>query len=187
MNKRVIRSLCLIALLASIAVRYQTNRTREAMVADFDVGAAITNVIRERGFVVRENPVKPPKVLSSAVYFQRPECDQVSLVLPYRINEEALPLLAQAIKPGFDRRFIYLDKSWEGQQRASMYMEWAKAAVLDIFGASRYFPIKTAIVLAEPSDCRPVVPIDWRQVWDKTRHRNAASAAPASISGPAGT
>jgi len=49
-----------------------------------------------------------------------------------------------------------------------MYMEWAKAAVLDIFGASRYFPIKTAIVLAEPSDCRPGAPIDWRQVWDKT-------------------
>ena len=46
MNKPVIRSLCVLALLASIAVRVQANRTRDAMITDFDVGAAITDVIR---------------------------------------------------------------------------------------------------------------------------------------------
>ena len=95
MNKPVFRSLCLLALLASIAVRVQANRTRDAMITDFEVGAAITDVIREHGYVVRENPVKPPKLLSSVIYFQRPECKQESLVLPYAINAETLPLLAR--------------------------------------------------------------------------------------------
>jgi hypothetical protein len=68
MNKPVIRSLCVLALLASIAVRVQANRTRDAMITDFDVGAAITDVIREHGYAVRENPVKPPKLLASVIY-----------------------------------------------------------------------------------------------------------------------
>ena len=84
----------MLALVASIAVRFQTNRAREAMMTDFDVGAAITNVIRAHGYVVQENLVKPPKLLSAVVYFQRPECAQASLVLPYFINAETLPIYA---------------------------------------------------------------------------------------------
>jgi len=179
MNKAVVRGLCLLVLLASIAVRFQTNRTREAMVADFDVGAAITEVIRDRGYVVHENPVKPPKMLSAVVYFQRPECDQASLVLPYFINEETIPLLTRVITPEYDRHFYYMDGSWNEQDRVSMFLEWAKYAVLDIFGASRYVPVKKAIVLVEAPDCHPAVPIDWRPVWDKVR-RNAANGGRSS-------
>jgi len=186
MSKAVVRSLCLLLLLASVAVRFQANRTREAMVADFDVGAAITDVIRERGYVVRENPVKPPMMLSSVVYFKRPECDHASLVLPYFINEETLPLLARVTGPDFDRHFFYMDRSWNEQDRVSMFLEWVKYAVLDIFGASRYVPVKKAIVLAEAPDCHPAAPIDWRPVWDKGRRRNAAQGASSGV-GHAGT
>jgi hypothetical protein len=175
MNKAVVRSLCVLLLLASVAVRFQANRTREAMMADFDVGAAISDVIRARGYVLRENPVKPKLMLSRVVYFQTPECDQVSLVLPHFINEETLPLLMRVAKPEFDHEFYYMDKSWKEQDRVSMFLEWAKYAVLDIFGASRYVPVKIAIVLAESPDCRPAVPIDWRPIWDKGTRRDAAS------------
>lgn len=187
MNKAVIRSLCLLALVASIAVRFQANRTREAMMTDFDVGAAITEIIREHGYVLRENPVKPPRLLSAVIYFQRPECDQASLVLPYFINAETLPMLMRVTKPGFDRHFFYMDGSWNEQERVSMFFEWAKYAVLDIFGASRYVPVKKAIVLAEPPDCHPAVPIDWRPVWDKDRYRNAVNGRSAGVVGHAGT
>ena len=175
MSKTIIRGLCLLVLVASIAVRVQSNRIREAMMTDFDVGAAIADVIREHGYVVRENPVKPPKVLSVVVYFQRPQCDQASLVLPYFINAETLPLLARVTKPGFERHFFYMDGAWDEQSRVAMFFEWAKFAVLDIFGASRYVPTKKAIVLAESPDCHAVAPIDWRPVWDKARYRNAAN------------
>ena len=112
MNRTMVRSLCFLMLLASIAVRFQTNRARETMMTEFDVGAAVTDVIRQHGYALRENPVKPPKVLSSVIYFQRPECDQASLVLPYFINAETLPLLARVTKPDFDRHFFYLDGAW---------------------------------------------------------------------------
>ena len=187
MKKPVIRSLCVLVLLASVAVRVQANQTRDAMITDFDAGAAITDVIRDHGYVVRENPVKRPKLLSSVIYFQRPECQQASLVLPYPINAETLPLLARVAKPDFDRHFFYLGRSWDGQHRASMFFEWAKYAVLDIFGASRYVPVRQAIVLAEAPDCHPVAAVDWAPVWDKSRQRGAAKASSAGVAGRAGT
>jgi hypothetical protein len=187
MNKAVLRGVCLLALVASIAVRFQTNRAREAMMTDFDVGAAITNVIRAHGYVVQENLVKPPKLLSAVVYFQRPECAQASLVLPYFINAETLPILTRVIKPGFDRHFYYMDRSWNEQHRVAMFFQWAKFAVLDIFGASRYVPVKKALVLAESPDCHPAAVIDWRPVWDKDRYRNAVIGRSASVAGNAGS
>jgi hypothetical protein len=187
MNKAVLRSLCLLVLLASIAVRFQANRAREAMMTDFDVGAAVTDVIRQHGFALRENPVKPPKVLSSVIYFQRPECDQASLVLPYFINAETLPLLMRLSGPNFDHHFFYLDGSWNDQARVSMFFEWVKYAVLDIFDASQYIPVKKAIVLAEASDCHPAAPIDWRPVWNKDRYRNAAKGRSRNVAGDVGT
>ena len=187
MNRTMVRSLFFLMLLASIAVRFQTNRARETMMADFDVGAAVTDVIRQHGYALRENPVKPPKVLASVIYFQRPECDQASLVLPYFINAETLPLLARVTKPDFDRHFFYLDGAWKDQARVSMFLEWAKYVVLDIFGASPYIPVKKAIVLADAPDCHPKTPIDWRPVWDKDRYRNGAKDRSLSVAMHAGS
>src|SRR6476620_435754 len=130
MNRAIIRGLCLLTLVASVAVRFQANQTREAMTTDFDAGAAVTDVIRKHGYVVRENPIKPPKLLSAVIYFQRPECDQASLVLPYFINAETLPLLARVTGPDFDHHFYCMSRSWNEQDRVSMLLEWAKYAVL---------------------------------------------------------
>jgi hypothetical protein len=55
-----------------------------------------------------------------------------------------------------------------------MFLQWAKYAMLDIFGASPYVPVKKALVLADPSDCHPAVTIDWRPVWEKDRSRHVA-------------
>ena len=169
MNKVAVRSLCLLALVASLAVRVEANQARTAMLTDFNIGAAVTHVIREHGYALRENPVKPPKLLADAVYFQRPECDQASFVLPYLISAETLPMLTRLNKPEFGRRYFYMDRSWDAQNRVAMVLEWVKYTVLDIFGASPYVPFKQAIILAEPPGCSSVASIDWRPVWDKMR------------------
>src|SRR5882757_4030275 len=101
MNKALIRGLCLFALVASLALRVQANQVRVSMLSDFDIGAAVTAVISEHGYALRENPVKPPKLLAAAVYFQRPECSQASFVLPYLISAETLPMLTRLNKPEF--------------------------------------------------------------------------------------
>jgi|EndMetStandDraft_8_1072994.scaffolds.fasta_scaffold232331_2 hypothetical protein len=177
MKARVLRGLLLAALVASVAVRFETNRAREAMASDFDIGAAVEDVIRANGYALRENPVKPPKLLSRVVYFQRPECQQASLVLPHFINEEAAQLLPRVTEPGFEIRFFYIDGNWREQSRVAMALQWIKHLVLNMFGASPYIPVKLAIVLADPPNCRPVQAIDWRPVWERDRQAHAVNTA----------
>lgn len=174
MSRRIVRGVLLVALLLSLAIRFQSSRAREVLVTEFDAGAAIAQVLRSHGLQLRKNPVEPPKVLSVVVYFQRPECDRVSLVFPYFISAETEPLLARVTEPGSARHYYYLDSSWNDQHRVSMFLEWARYAVLDLFGASPYLPVKTAIVLADPPDCRPADVIDWRALWKKHPAHNLA-------------
>jgi len=167
MSKAAVRGIAVLVLLLTVAVRFQADLARQTMISEFDASAAVAQVLRNQGLELRENPVKPPRVLSVVVYFQRPECDRVSLVLPYFINAEAEPLLARVTEPGFDRHFYYMDSSWPEQHRVSMFLAWAKYAVLDLLGASPYLPVKKAIVLADPPNCSPSVAIDWRPLWEK--------------------
>ena len=172
MSRRVIRGALLIALLLSLAIRFESNRARESLTAEFDADAAIAQVLRSHGLPLRENPVKPPKVLSVVVYFQRPECDRTSLVFPYFIGAETEPLLARVTESGSRRHFYYLDGSWSEQHRVSMFIEWARHTVLDVFGASPYMPVKSAIVLADPPNCLPADLIDWRPLWKRNHSHN---------------
>ena len=185
MSKALFRSICVLVLLLSVAVRFQSNKRLETVRTEFDVDAAIAQVLRSHGLRLRENPVKPPLVLSVVIYFQRPECDRASLVLPYFINAEAEPLLARVTEPGFDRHFYYMDGSWREQHRVSMFLEWMKYAVLDLVGASPYVPVKKAIVTADPPNCRPADVIDWRVLWEKDRQLNPVNAGGIGIAGPA--
>jgi hypothetical protein len=176
MSRAVVRSIAALVLVLTVAVRFQADRTRQTMMSEFDAGTAIAQVLRSHGLQLRENPVKPPGVLSVVVYFQRPECKRASLVLPYFINAEVEPLLARVTEPGFDRRFYYMDSSWPEQHRAAMFLAWAKYAVLDLLGASPFIPVKKAIVLADPPDCHPADVIDWRMLWESGRPRNPVNA-----------
>jgi hypothetical protein len=172
MSKPIVRSVAALILLLTVAVRFQADRARQTMMSEFDADRAIAGVLRSHGLQLGENPVKPPKLLSVVVYFQRPECDRTSLVFPYFINAEAEALLARAKVRGYERRFYYMDSSWREQHRVSMFLEWLKYATLDLVGASPYVPVKKAIVLADPPNCHPVDVIDWRVLWTKTRHGN---------------
>lgn len=187
MRTRLLRGLLLLTLVASIAVRFEANRAREAMTADLDIGAAVEDVIRANGYALQENPVKPPRLLSRVVYFQRPECQRASLVLPHYINEEASQLLIRVTEPGFERRFFYIDRDWREQSRTAMALQWIKHLVLNVFGASPYIPVKMAIALVDPPDCRPAQVIDWRPVWQRDRQAHAAnSMRPAAVTNAGG-
>jgi hypothetical protein len=177
MSKAAVRGIAFLVLLLTVAVRFQADLARQTMMSEFDASAAVAQVLRNHGLELRENSVKPPRVLSVIVYFQRPECGRVSLVLPYFINAEAEPLLARVTEPGFDRHFYYMDSSWREQHRVSMFLAWANYAVLDLLGASPYVPVKKAIVLADPPDCHPAEVIDWRVLWEKKRAPGPANAS----------
>src|SRR5271155_4397537 len=115
------RSLILLTVLASLVVRFQGLRSQDEMLATFDVDSAIREVVLDSGFALRENPVRPPKVFSQAVYFQRPECSRASIVMPYALTSELLPFITREIDAGLALRFFYLDKSWEAPNRYAMF------------------------------------------------------------------
>jgi len=179
-SRAVVRSIAVFVLLLTVAVRFQADRARQTMMSEFDAGTAIAQVLRSHGLQLRENPVKPPGLLSVVVYFQRPECKRNSLVLPYFINAEVEPLLARVTGLGFDRHFYYMDSSWPEQRRVSMFLAWAKYAVLDLLGASPFIPVKKAIVLADPPDCHPSDVIDWRMLWESNRPHTPLNAGTAA-------
>ncbi len=60
-----------------------------------------------------------------------------------------------------------------------MFLEWLKYAALDLVGVSPYVPVKKAIVLVDPPNCRPLEAIDWRVLWEKGRLRNPVNAGDA--------
>jgi hypothetical protein len=95
------------------------------------------------------------------------------MMIPFDINQGSLSHLMGAIKPGLDRRFIYLDGSWKEQDRLSMFAELVKHRILGLFGASPYLSNRRAVVLAEPAGCRPGEPIDWRLIWDSQRFHDS--------------
>jgi len=73
--------------------------------------------------------------------------------------------------------FFYIDRDWREQSRPAMAMQWIKHLVLNVFDASPYIPVKMAIVLADPPNCRPAQAIDWRPVWQRARQAHAANTA----------
>ena len=160
------------ALVTAVSIRVHAVGSRDQMVASFDIESTITTLIRQQGLPIGENPARPPSVLSSAVYFQRPECAEPSVILPFSLNHEALPLLARLVPmQRYSYTFIYLDGSWPEQNRLLTFVEWFRHASLDLADATPYFPVKTAVVLAEPALCRISTDIDWRLVWDKAWNR----------------
>jgi hypothetical protein len=167
------RALLLLTVLASLFVRFHGLRDNQEMLAVFNVNDAIKQTIRDRGLPMLENTADPHSVLADAVYFQRPECADASWVTPYALSAEELLYLKQVVQPGFDQRYIYLDREWIVQDRLATYFEWAKNMFLGGIGRPRYFTEKKALFVAEPSDCDRSVVIDWRRVWSRDRRRGA--------------
>jgi hypothetical protein len=170
MKSTVARIVLSLLLLSTVAVRVHALQSRDTMVASFDIDAAIKSLIRENGFPLRENPAKPPSILSVAVYFQRQECAAPSVVVPFDLNFEALPLLARVAPPqNYTHSFFYLDGTWPEQDRVRIFGEWLRHAVLNLAGATPFLPIKTAVVVAEPAACQASVRLDWRGIWERAR------------------
>ncbi|HSS27780.1 MAG TPA: hypothetical protein VLL50_07470, partial [Usitatibacter sp.] len=135
--------------------------------AKFDIAASLTRLVRDQGWTLRENPVKRPLIRSRLIYFQRPGCEEASVIVPFDWSDASITYLADTIRPDFDRSYIYLDARSKQEDRVAMIAEWARHRILGALGASHYVNVRTAILLAEPADCRAPATVDWRAVWDE--------------------
>lgn len=179
MKSTVARIALLLLMIMTVGIRFHALRSRDAMIASFEIDFAIKTLIKEYGFPLKENPAKPPSILSSAVYFQRPECAEPSIIVPFSLNYEALPLLARIVPmQSYSHTFIYLDGDWSVQNRVLMFVEWFRHAALDLVDTTRYLPVKTAVVLAEPTVCQTSARVDWRLIWDRGWNRTRIEGRP---------
>jgi hypothetical protein len=168
MRSTIARITLLLLLITAVSIRVHAVGSRDEMIASFEIDFAIKTLIKESGLAVKENPIRPPSVLSSAVYFQRPECAEPSIIVPFSLNYEVLPLLARIVPmQRYSHTFIYLDGNWSAQNRILTFVEWFKHATLDLADITRYLPVKTAVVLAEPALCQISAGVDWRLIWDR--------------------
>ena len=175
MTTTVIRLALLSMIIVIAAIRMHAVKTRDALDASFDVDLSVKSLIESQGLTLKTNPKQPPNILSAAVYFQRPDCAEPSVVIPFSLNFEALPLLARIVSlQSYTQTFHYLSGKWPTQNRARMFIEWFKHAVLEVTDNTSYLPVKTAVVLAEPLSCHSPTLIDWRLIWDKERNKAAA-------------
>jgi hypothetical protein len=149
----------------TLAIRLRSIEHRDAMIASFDIGSAIKELAKENGLDAQENSTN---LVPGAIYFKRPECPAPSIILPFDLNFEALPPLSRiAPLPSYTYIFLYLDGSWATQNRASIFATRLKHSVLGLFGASRFLPVRQAIVLAEPNGCPGSARFDWQLIWDR--------------------
>jgi hypothetical protein len=74
-----------------------------------------------------------------------------------------------------------LSGSWP-RRCLAMFFERGKNEFFGPFRKQHFFTGgMVAILVAEPVDCNRIDSIDWRQVWDKERHRIAADHASAPL------
>ncbi|MGA8172009.1 MAG: hypothetical protein WB816_14410 [Methylocystis sp.] len=180
MSAFLYRALLLLTVLASVFVRINGLRNNQEMRVAFDMNAAIKQSIADSGLSMLKNDAPPSTALAEAVYFQRPNCERTSWVMPYALSSEGLLYMRQVVEPGFDQRYIYLDKEWPAPDRFAMYVEWVKNMVFGGVGQSRYFTDKSALFVAEPKDCDRSAIIDWRRVWLRNKRSGEARADIAS-------
>lgn len=187
MNPIILRSLFVVLLLGSLVIRYTSIDARNELIANYDISKAISDVVDMNGFRLHDNPVLPPKVLSSIVYFEQPGCDSLSFAMPFAISNDARTKLNRVAKPGYVHRVHYFDKNWPEQDRVALYLQWFEQSALSIVGRSNFVPVKSAFVLATPAPCIGGRSVNWTLVWDKARFQRVVQTQNAAIMRPGQT
>ena len=165
------RVILAVVVVASLLVRLEGLRDHGEPAVAVKMVEKIKTVLIEHGVA----PLETSFDSSDVVYFQRPNCDRASWVTPYGLASDELIYLQKAIKPGFEARYLFLDKSWDAPDRLALYYRWARNLLLAGLGASRYTTQKTAILLVEPQGCDKTAPMDWSRLWRRDASTSAGS------------
>ncbi len=116
-----------------------------------------------------------PRVL----VFDAPGCSHPMRVSLRLSTFEQESLLQSIPEPGYMRRYIYLDRTWNAPYPRAVFVERMKYKSLAVFGLTEYVPSSYLLLVEAPTDCRAAKTMDWRPVWN--RYNLAAQADAAAI------
>jgi hypothetical protein len=126
--------------------------------------AAILHVAQSQGLTLREQSAAYHTDYLYAFVFEVPGCSQ-----PLRVMLRSLSLAEEPIAqvmPGYVRRYLYIERSWDAPRRAAIWLERAKYGVLALFGGTRYVASGQLLQVELPPRCDAANAIEWRMVWD---------------------
>ena len=171
------------AVFAAILVGSLAAREQAAEPIDYSLSLlepAVLRVAGSQGWGLREYRTING-VASRALVFNVPGCSQpVEVVLRLSTFEEQT-VMESAPEPGYLRRYIYFDQTWDTPDPRAAVVQRMKYAALATFGLTKYAPSWYLLQVEAPANCRAAEAIDWRSVWnrdDLAAAQVSAGAAP---------
>ena len=99
--------------------------------------------------------------------FEAPGCSQPVFVSLRLSSFEEETMMHYAPEPGYARRYIYFDRTWDTPDPRAAYLQWMKFALLAKFGMTEYEPSGYLLLVEAPPHCHASETIDWRPVWSR--------------------
>lgn len=106
-------------------------------------------------------------VFSRTLVFDAPGCSQPVKVSQRVWTFEEEPLLERHPDPGYARRYVYIDRSWDRPDPRGVFIQRTKYRSLAMVGLTEYIPSTHLIVVETAKNCRAAEAIDWSPVWSR--------------------
>jgi hypothetical protein len=105
----------------------------------------------------------PSDILRPPIEFLAPGCSSTARIFLVDLNLQMMPMLDQVIEAGYARRIVYMGRTWPGEDRLGLRLEWLKhkALALSALGDTSRTRQRSS------SQSRPAVglPTCWTGVW----------------------
>jgi len=159
-------------LVGSLAAK---DRTTDMLVDSRSLEPAVIRVAQSGGLAFRQKTTIMGTDIR-ALIFDAAGCSRPVLIALLSLTFEEEPAIRSAREPGYDLRYVYIERSWDEPPRLAVYVERIKYAVLAVLGFTRFTPFRQVLLVESPPHCPVTNDVDWRSVWRR--------APPAPISPP---
>ena len=116
----------------------------------------------------------------STLVFQVPGCAQPVLVSLRLWTFEDESIMQYAAQPGYTRRYIYYERTWDTPNPRAVFVQRLKYRALAMFGLTGYAPSDYLLLVEAPPHCQAAEVIDWRPVWNRDYRAAAEVGATAA-------
>ncbi len=164
-------------LVGSLAAREQAAKPLDDSLSLLE--PAVLRVAGSQGWGFREYRTNSGMV-SRTLVFEAPGCSQPVEVSLRLSTFEEQTVMESAPEPGYLRRYIYFDQTWDTPDPRAAVVQRKKYAALATFGLTKYTPSWHLLQVEAPANCRAAKAIDWRSIWNRDELAAAQASADAA-------
>ena len=105
-------------------------------------------------------------MVSRTLVFEAPGCSQ-PVQVGLRLSTFEEETLAESTQPGYVRRYIYFDRTWDAPAPRAAFVQRTKYRALAMFGLTVYAPSWYLLKVEAPANCQSADAMDWRSIWNR--------------------